>query len=222
MTTQDKWLPNNYEKPKNNSSYFKFEEGDNKFRIMSSPIIGWVDWKEESDGTRKPVRTKEKPETLFNPKKPAKHFWAFIVLDRKDNRVKVMEVTQSGIQDGILSYQSDESWGNPTKYDLNIYRTGKDIETKYTVKSYPHTEIGKDAVEAYEKAGIDLNALFTGSDPFETSPAQRMQQGMNSTAEIPEEMKKITVDDPVTPITNEQVDNFNPHNDDVKIENIPF
>lgn len=168
MNTQNNWLPPTYSKPKTGSSYFRFEEGDNRFRILSQPILGWVDWQENSDGSRKPVRTHEQPEKSFNPKKPAKHFWAFVVLDKKDGQVKIMEITQSSIQDGIMSYQADESWGDPREYDLCINRKGKELDTSYTIKAYPKAPLTEEQQNAYQEANINLEALFSGDDPFKS------------------------------------------------------
>ena len=38
------FLPENYEVPKGESKYMKFEQGDNKFRILAKPIFGWEAW----------------------------------------------------------------------------------------------------------------------------------------------------------------------------------
>src|SRR6478752_3245260 len=41
------------------NSYFKPESGDNKIRIISKPIVGWLAWDEDEDDddSRHPVRT---------------------------------------------------------------------------------------------------------------------------------------------------------------------
>ncbi len=68
------FLPENYEPPVSNSKYMKFADGDNKFRVLGSAIVGWLDWDNKT-----PVRTKTQPEFSIDPKKPVKHFWAFPV-----------------------------------------------------------------------------------------------------------------------------------------------
>jgi hypothetical protein len=155
------FLPQGYEKPASNSNYFKLEEGNNKFRILSSAIVGWLDWDD-----KKPVRTKERPEHLFDATKPAKHFWAFIVWDYKDGRIKIMEITQATIQDAILTLHNDAGWGNPVNYDINIVRKGKDKETKYNVLPTPPKQISEEINKLYQETNINLNALFVGGDPF--------------------------------------------------------
>ncbi len=160
------WLPEGYERPTSAGKYFKFEEGDNRIRILSKPVLGWVDWDEKN-----PVRTKDKPEHPVNPKKPAKHFWAFVIWDYRDKSLKVMEITQATIQDSIIALHNSEDWGVPTNYDLNINRTGKEMETKYNVIPFPPKPITQDIADEYATVKIDLEKLFSNGDPFEQDGA---------------------------------------------------
>jgi len=132
------FLPDGYEKPASNSSYYKFASGDNRFRILSSAIVGWLDW-----DNKKPVRTKERPETLFDQTKPAKHFWAFVIYDYREKAVKILEITQSTIQEAIYNLHSEEGWGNPAGYGLNVKKdrgeNGNQIfGCTYTAKTVRH------------------------------------------------------------------------------------
>ena len=161
-----KFLPDTYEKPVSNSRYYKFQTGENKFRILSSAITGWVDWKDEADGSRKPVRTKDKPEQANNPKQPPKHFWAFVIWDYKEKNIKIMEITQATIQDAIYSLHNSDDWGNPQKYDITINRTGEKMETKYSVIPSPPQQLAQEIKEVYEAETINLDALYTNDDPF--------------------------------------------------------
>ncbi len=160
------FLDASYVKPASNSRYYKFQTGENKFRILSSAITGWVDWKEEADGSRKPVRTKEKPAQFFDPKKPAKHFWSFVIYDLKEKNIKIMEITQATIQDAIYNLHNSEDWGSPLNYNLTISRTGEKMETKYNVLPSPKTELTEEIKEAYKAETINLDALYTNDDPF--------------------------------------------------------
>jgi len=158
------FLPAGYEKPASNSKYYKFQPGDNRFRILSPAITGFLDW-----DNKQPVRTKDKPETLFDNTKPSKHFWAFCIWDYKEKAVKILEITQSTIQDAIFSLHSDKDWGNPTAYDLNVKKTGEKMETKYTVNPYPHKAMPKDIIDFYQSLKINLNELYSGGDPFNST-----------------------------------------------------
>ena len=161
------FLPPNYEAPKQNSRYLKLEQGDNLIRILGDAIIGWLDWWEDGQGNRKPVRTAydQKPEP-FNPEKPVKHFWAFPVWDYKEHIVKIYEITQATIQNAILDLHNDADWGSPTQYDIGIKKTGEKMETKYSVIAKPPKPLHSDIAKIWADTKIDLNALFEGKDPW--------------------------------------------------------
>ena len=53
------FLPEGYEAPQGTGNYMKLQSGENKFRILSKPIIGWLDWK---DNKPHRFRMKERPE----------------------------------------------------------------------------------------------------------------------------------------------------------------
>jgi len=154
------FLPASYELPTQNGNYMKFKQGDNNFRVLSSAIIGWIDW-----DNKKPIRTKEKQEQIGE--NPPKHFWAFVVLDLDDNEVEILEVTQSTIQTAILALVKNEKWGDPKGYDLTVTRTGEDLLTKYTVVPSPHTKLDKEVEKTYKEMEINLEALYDGANPFE-------------------------------------------------------
>jgi len=163
------FLPDGYSKPVSMSKYFtpsKLPIGDNKFRILSDAIVGWLDWSD-----KKPVRTHDKPEHSIDPKKPAKPFWAFVIWDYRDEAIKIMEITQNSIQTAIYELHSDENWGHPKNFDLNLKRTGAELETRYSVIPMPPKPINETIARFYAESKIDLNALFDGLDPFNSENA---------------------------------------------------
>lgn len=157
------FLPQGYEVPKSSGNYLRFKDGENIIRILGNAIVGWVDWTLD----KKPVRTKEKLSPI-NPAKPVKHFWAFPVWDYSDEKVKILEITQATIQEAIYALHNDDDWGNPTEYDLNIKKTGKDLETKYSVMPKPKKPVSPEIVRTYTETPLDLNELLKGGDPFKT------------------------------------------------------
>lgn len=167
------FLPKDYEIPQAASNYMKLEQGTNQFRVLSSPILGNEYWVEE-DGKRKPIRVRLGETIDLNdvpePDK-IKHFWAFVVLDRADNKIKILELTQKSLQRSLRGLSQDEDWGDPkgTKgYDIVITREGEKLETKYELNPKPHKKL-EDGVEAlYKDMNINLEALFDGDDPFES------------------------------------------------------
>lgn len=162
------FIPKGYEMPKSsNSRYLKLVDGDNLFRILDKPILGWIDWKEEN-GKPSPVRTPfsdPKPEPI-NPKRQVKHFWAFPVWDYKTSEVKILEITQSSIQEAIYNLDCDEAWGDPVNYDISVKRSGKDLETKYFTQAKPPKPMSQDIISAYAENKPDLTELFRNGDPF--------------------------------------------------------
>ena len=164
MTQNTDFLPENYEAPKGGGGYMKFQKGENRFRIMSKPIIGWEDWTPE----KKPVRyhMADKPSQPLVEGKQIKHFWAFIVYDFSSREIKILEITQSSIQNAIQTLVKDEDWGNPYGYDINVTRSGDGMETEYQVSPKPHKKVTAEMEKSYLEKPISLEVLFDGADPF--------------------------------------------------------
>lgn len=141
----------------------KFRDGDNSIRILSKPILGWLDWHDN-----KPVRTpySEPKPAPIDPKRSVRHFWAFPVWDYTEKKVKILEITQAGIQEEIINLHSDEAWGDPTNYDLNVKKSGKDLETKYSVIARPPKPLDEEIRKEYIGMTIELEELFRNGDPF--------------------------------------------------------
>ena len=160
------FLPSNYEVPQKNGNYMKFKEGENKFRILTSPILGHVWWTEE-DGSRKPIRVRmnEKIVTTSESEK-AKHFWAMPVYNYNDEAIQILEITQASIQKAIKALAKDSDWGSPIGYDLVVTRTGKELNTEYQVQPKPAKELDKTVAAKFAETNIRLEALYDGDDPF--------------------------------------------------------
>ena len=163
------FLPRNYTKPVPNSNYVRLNEGDNKFRILTSAIVGWEYWTQDN----KPMRSKERFNIIptdaridddgkFKPK----HFWACVVWCYTSNSIKIWEITQKSIQDDLLGYVKSEDWGDIKNYDVVVKRTGERLETRYQTVANPHSPVPQEATEASERTHVNLEALFDGSDPF--------------------------------------------------------
>lgn len=157
------FLPENYTTPKSSNSYMKLQEGENKFRILSSPIIGWEDWLD-----KKPIRFRfnEKPTKSIDPKKPVKHFWAFVVWNYMEEKIQILHVTQATIRNCIEALCKDTDWGAPYFYDLKIMKKGEGVDTEYMVNPLPHKPLDPSIKKAFMEKRCNLEALFDNSDPF--------------------------------------------------------
>ena len=166
------FLPKDYSVPETGGNYLKLKEGAVKFRIVSDSIVGFEYWTNE----KKPVRLREKPET-----KPAdirmnddgsytiKHFWAFSVFDRDSGMVKVLELTQTGVMRQLEDLISNPEWINPKEYDITITGKGEGLERRYTIQPSPHKDLTKEEKSVVARTEINLNALFTGENPFDSA-----------------------------------------------------
>lgn len=162
-TNDNGFLPTSYEAPKSSGNYIKLQKGENKLRILSKPIIGWLDWK---DKTPYRYRMNAKPSQSFDPTKKIKHFWSMVVWNYKDSSIGILEVTQSSIQGAIQTLSNDADWGTPLSYDIKIIKNGDGMETEYAVNPLPHKAITNEIKLAYEAKKINLEALYEGKDPF--------------------------------------------------------
>lgn len=157
------FLPENYESPKSSNYYFKLQDGENRIRILTAPIIGWEDWQE-----KKPIRFTydNKPQKPIDPKKAVKHFWAFVVYNYADQKIQIMQITQATIRKAIESLCKDSDWGDPYAYDIKILKSGEGVDTEYSVNPVPHKPLDPLIIEMFNENRCNLNALFTSEDPF--------------------------------------------------------
>ena len=91
-------------------------------------------------------------------------FWMFTVWHEDDEKPMVYEVTQSTIKTAILAYVKNPAWGNPSRYILEIGRTGSGLETVYTVIAEPPVEVAKAVTDAMKDAMIDLRVILMDKD----------------------------------------------------------
>ncbi len=158
------FLPEGYESPKSSSFYMKFQEGENKFRILSRPVMGWEDWKD-----KKPLRFQmhEKPVKSIDIKKPIKHFWSMIVWNYSEEEIQILHLTQSTIRKSLESLCADLDWGAPYFYDLKVIKSGEGIETEYVLNPLPHKPLHPMVEDRFQERRCNLDALFYNEDPFE-------------------------------------------------------
>lgn len=175
----DEFLPNDYEEPVT-SRYMKFEEGENKFRVLPAKmgkqtvIMGWEYWKTR-DNKRVPIRVKKDvsvplSELEMNPKTgeldTPKFFWALAVWNYKAKYVQILEIKQKTIREVIEGLSKNPKWGSPLEYDLIVTQTVEGGKTSYTTTPDPKEKIEEEILEAYKATPVNLDALYEGLDPF--------------------------------------------------------
>lgn len=167
------FLPEGYKSPDKSSQFMKFEEGANKFRILSKPVIGWEGWKDNKPFRRKGIDQNinatevDMDEKYKKPK--ISYFWAFVVWNYKEEKCMTLSITQKKIRAAIEDLDCDPEWGDVLSYDLTITKTKTGGKTEYSVKPHKPTTLKKEITEAYETANIDLEKLFDGGYPQDES-----------------------------------------------------
>lgn len=162
---ENNFFPSNDYKLPVTSNYMKFVEGKNKFRVLSSAIVGY----EYFNTDNKPIRSRTPFDVIPDDiKKDGRinHFWAFVVYNYDAKRIQILELTQKSLMTYIQNLVNDEVWGNPKGYDIVVTRKGSGLDTEYTPVANPHSPIDQKIKEQFEMMKIDLNALYEGQDPF--------------------------------------------------------
>ena len=170
------FLPDNYSVPTSGGNYMKFKIGENRFRFLSSPIVGW-EWWEEVDGGRKPKRVKKNEGVPVENADTLKHFWAAVIWNYDEEKIQILVITQKGIMTSLTGLSKDEDWGSPVGthgYDIVVTREGEGMETKYEVRSKPKRELDKGITQLYKDMEINLDALYDGEDPFNTNNSAKI------------------------------------------------
>jgi hypothetical protein len=151
------------------SNYMRFQEGDNKFRVLSSAIVGFEYWNTKN----KPIRSRECPDVIPEDIKIEKdgstrvnHFWACIVWNYGESRIQILEITQKGIMKAIQTLVKNPKWGHPKGYDITITKTGSGFDTEYTTIADPHSPVDLKIADKHKNSKINLEALYEGADPF--------------------------------------------------------
>lgn len=183
------FLPETYEVPQQASGYMKLHDGPNRFRILSSAVVGYEYWNVDN----KPVRARENFKTLPADIRPnddgsisIKHFWAFVVWSYEEKKVQILEITQSTIQ-RAMKIKIDNRKGDAKGYDFIITKSGKGLLTDYDIDAGDTEPLLPEIQAAYEARAINLEALYTGGDPFaavEPSAEQKAKEHAEIAAKI--------------------------------------
>jgi len=144
-------LPDNFNPPKKYSPYMKFEEGENKFRILSKLVNGWEEWI-----NKKPIRYS----TEEDHPEESSYFVAMIVWNYQTEKIEILQIKQVSIWRTITEFP------NAAKHDINVMRAGEGQSTKYGVFKSKESPLSDHIKDAFYKKRCSLEAFMLCDDPF--------------------------------------------------------
>lgn len=131
-----------YEVPSSGeSSFFKLAPGENRFRIIDSPKMGYQYFEES-----KCIKISKASEAADGAE-DVKHYWELPIWH--SNRVKVLTITQKTIQEALSLLDVSTDWGALNEYDVIITRSGERMETKYQVTPCPKKPLSAEVKKAF-------------------------------------------------------------------------
>lgn len=181
------FLPDDYEVPKSDGKFAKIGDGDNKFLMLGSVVMGYKYW----NTLRKPVLLKEKPKnvpddigvTKDGKQETIKHFWAIPVYHIDSKRFQILEITQVTLMGKLQDLARDKDWGDPVlKYPINIKKSGADLLTKYEVVPIPAHTIENDIkiiTQGYEESEIDMSKFFESTQEVDEKAEETVDEIAN-------------------------------------------
>lgn len=184
--------------------FLKLEEGEHRFRVLDSAIVGTEYWTEEQeDGgavKRVPHRVKQGesiPVENVDPDNLPKTFWAFPIYNVTEKKIQTLSLTQKGLMKDLLAYTKDEDFGDPQGYDIVITRTGKGMDTRYSLIAKPPKPIDEKITKEFQglksSGRYDIERLWEGGYPL-SSEATKDAPTANSNGKTP------------TPNTTDEID----------------
>jgi hypothetical protein len=149
-------LPADYEIPTsgNGGMFAKLEQGENRFRILDVPTMGYIYWIDKT-----PVRVKSASDAPSGEK--PKHFWHMPVW--MDDEVKLMDIDKATVIKDLKRLDDSDEWGNLLHYDVIVTREGQSLDTTYAVQPCPKADLPSEAAEAWTAFKDEYN----GDDVFE-------------------------------------------------------
>lgn len=173
------FTPENFAEAMTGNYLKKFEEGQNRIRILEEPITGYVYW-EDANGNivpknemagkgGKPIRVKSWDKLTNAQRSAMKGFAAMVVWNYQVSKVQILEVKQIGIMNSLEALSLSKSWGDVTTFDIIITKTKtgpNPTDVEYSVMPEPKEPLTDEIKKAYKDANVNLSALYKGEDPF--------------------------------------------------------
>jgi len=145
------------------SDFMKLKEGLNTVRITTKVVFLHETHRFQDDEGKFKIKphAEENCQLCLNGNEK-KQRYAWIVLDREDGKVKILDVGWT-IFKVVHDLSHDPDYGNPTEYDLKITKTGQGLDTEYSVIASPkRVPLTEDEEILVAGAGLDLEKIFGG------------------------------------------------------------
>lgn len=166
-TKKEGFIPTDYEAPTGGGGFTKLQNGDNKMRILSSPLMLWTVWADKKVNRILYKGAANKPAKPAAENASVKHAWGLIIWNYATDAIEVFELDKQAIIGALTTYAKDPDWGHPKEYDVVINKSGSGMDTEYTFVAKPAKPVTEQVVEAYTANPIDLNQLLVeGGNPF--------------------------------------------------------
>ena len=169
LMTNNQWMPENFEAvPQTSSDFMKLQLWENRFRIMSNPIVWYATWVQE-EGKPKPLRSKEKlkeePSNInigqywkqFN-----KYFRAFVVWDYREECFKFLDLNKQGVLSDMENQFTIEWKEDPRMYDISITKSWSGTDTEYKLWVKDNKEVTADIKNLWKELAphIDMDKHY--------------------------------------------------------------
>lgn len=188
-------LPKNFQPKVGESKYTMtgLQSGETvKIRVLSDFIAGRKVWSDDQEGRRKPNRFRDDQnipvsaigvDKYGNPER-IRQFIAAKVWNYETKQVEVFETDKASIINQIFNYENDSDYGDSQSYDLKISKSGQGMDTEYSVIPAPPKPVEKAILVASRAEQVNLQALFDGKDPFNSTEHSEEESGVMTSDEV--------------------------------------
>lgn len=120
--------------------FMKLQSGKNICRVASKPSKVVQHWEKTVDGNLRKITCIGEDCPICKAGHAPSVRYQIKVIDKMDPdapEAKVLEIGASILRN-IVGFVQDDDYGDPTKYDLKIQKTGTGRDTRYSVTASPH------------------------------------------------------------------------------------
>lgn len=181
----------NYREPQAQSQYFKMkEEGSYLLRILTKKedvLAYWVDFSQKEDGTfsKNIYPYQEDGNKPSEASKEAKLNWALAIFNKDTNQVQIWEISQKSIKNFLLSIVRGKIKNDYTKFDIQITKTGKGLDTEYSLLTGDTESLNTEELDIINNTKYNLKAMEKGENPFEETDIEVGEEHPDTYTQMP-------------------------------------